>query len=132
MMRAYPASFTREFYGCAVYFGVYAFMKDFLSTKFISDSSAQKRQLTAADFMLSGSLGGATYWLSVYPIDVVKSRMHVNQPGLYTGVIQGIRKILREEGVRPLYFGMQTTIARSICTSGVLFLCYEKILEMMG
>jgi solute carrier family 25 carnitine/acylcarnitine transporter 20/29 len=132
MMRAYPASFTREFYGCAVYFGVYAFVKDRMSTVFLSDrSNTTRRQLTAADYMISGSMAGATYWLTVYPVDVIKSRMHVNQPGKYTGVIQGISKILKEEGVRPLYFGIQTTIARSICTSGVMFLCYEKILEML-
>ena len=91
-----------------------------------------EEKLTSVDFMLSGSASGVTYWSLVYPVDVVKSRMHVCQKGEYTGTIQGIRKILKQEGRQALYFGYHTTVARSICTSGVLFLCYEKILDYLG
>jgi solute carrier family 25 carnitine/acylcarnitine transporter 20/29 len=130
LMRAYPASFVREFYGSAVYFGIYAYLKQALGRIWIPNGQ-NRRKLSSYDYMVAGSLSGLSYWLAVYPVDVVKSRMHAAPSKIYNGTFQGIHQIWKQEGSRALFFGMQTTILRSLFTSGVMFMCYEKTLEFL-
>ena len=167
LMRSFPATLTREIYGSAIYFGTYAFMKEYLSsitwlqqpTTGVNDNSGTehdqfymvedisvanlavgsiggngggRRQLGASDYMLSGAMSGVAYWLCVYPLDLVKSRVHCGHrfDGA-RGVFGAVRQIAHQEGVRALYFGLQPTILRSLFSSGIMFLCYEKTLEYL-
>jgi len=36
-----------------------------------------KQQLSHGDLMLAGGLGGTAFWLSCYPLDVIKSKIQV-------------------------------------------------------
>lgn len=61
-----------------------------------------------------------------YPHEVVRLRMRerprfAGAPPIYTGMIQGIRLIAREEGRRGLYAGMSLHLARTVPNSALLF-----------
>ena len=69
------------------------------------------------------------------PFDVAKSRIQ-NQPAppagqlpKYTGTLQCLGTIAREEGYRALYKGLSPTIARMILGQGVAFASFEFALE---
>jgi len=67
------------------------------------------------------------YWLSMFPIDTVKSRI---QSGV--GVAAGasfsnvFMKFLATEGPRGLYAGMGITLARALPSNALIFTVYEE------
>lgn len=56
------------------------------------------------------------------PFEVVKQQM---QAGLHASTAQAVRSILRSEGVRGLYSGYGTLVAREIPFDAVQFVMYE-------
>ncbi|MCL7047443.1 hypothetical protein MKW94_003748 [Papaver nudicaule] len=96
---------AREVPGNAAMFGVY---------------EAFKR----GSLMMAGGIAGAAFWASVYPTDVVKSALQVddyNNPK-YKGSIDAFKKILKVEGVKGLYKGFGPAMGRSIPANAACFL----------
>lgn len=93
--------------------------------------------------MASGAFGGILFWTSVFPADVVKSRIQVTGSKEPFGKL--LIKIFRQEGelchlesrlrrlnktinflgILALYNGLQPTVIRTIPASAALFLAYE-------
>uniref|UniRef100_A0A914XS63 Mitochondrial ornithine transporter 1 n=2 Tax=Plectus sambesii TaxID=2011161 RepID=A0A914XS63_9BILA len=71
---------------------------------------------------VSGSVGGMALWTSIFPADVIKSRMQIQGKG---SLVATFLQILREEGVRALYKGLTPTLVRTCLSSGCLFISYE-------
>lgn len=77
--------------------------------------------------MVSGGIGGVCLWTSIFPTDVVKSRIQVEStigtkaPSFYKTLTQ----IGRVEGIRALYNGLGPTVVRTFPSTGALFLTYE-------
>jgi len=64
LLREVPANFF--------YFGGYEGMKNLLRNPGEEDS-----QLATWKLIVSGGVGGMTYWASIYPIDVLKTKLQV-------------------------------------------------------
>uniref|UniRef100_A0A674CJ77 Mitochondrial ornithine transporter 1-like n=1 Tax=Salmo trutta TaxID=8032 RepID=A0A674CJ77_SALTR len=80
----------------------------------------------AVPLLISGGVGGAAFWLAVYPIDSVKSRIQVlSMSGKQAGFIRTLLCIMRTEGVPALYCGLTPTVLRAFPSNGALFLAYE-------
>lgn len=47
----------------------------------------------------------------------------------YTSAIDGLRKIVRKEGVSGLYRGVGPKLTQSVATAAILFLAKEKIYQ---
>ncbi|EPZ32465.1 hypothetical protein O9G_001367 [Rozella allomycis CSF55] len=62
----------------------------------------------------------------MFPADVIKSRIQAQQGN---GFYHTARQLFASEGIRGLYRGCGITIARSIPTSGLMFLVYEWTLK---
>ncbi len=65
------------------------------------------------------------------PLDVVKTRMQkqVVIPGQspkYTGIVQSISLIAREEGVKALWRGLGPRLMRIVPGQAITFMVYEK------
>ncbi|CAA2964214.1 mitochondrial carnitine acylcarnitine carrier [Olea europaea subsp. europaea] len=119
---------AREVPGNAAMFGVYEALKTYLA------GGRDTSELGRGSLMLSGGLAGAAFWLSVYPTDVVKSVIQVddyNNPK-FSGSIDAFRKILASEGVKGLYKGFGPAMARSIPANAACFLAYEVTRSSLG
>ncbi|XP_055797325.1 mitochondrial ornithine transporter 1-like [Salvelinus fontinalis] len=80
----------------------------------------------AVPLLISGGVGGAAFWLAVYPIDSVKSRIQVlSMSGKQAGFIRPLLCIMRTEGVPALYCGLTPTVLQAFPSNGALFLAYE-------
>ncbi|KAG6518701.1 mitochondrial carnitine/acylcarnitine carrier-like protein [Zingiber officinale] len=112
---------ARELPGNAVVFGVYESLKQHLAGGL--DTSG----LSKGSLMLAGGLSGASFWLFVYPTDVVKSVIQVDdyKKPKYSSSIDAFRKILASEGIKGLYRGFGPAMARSVPANAVCFLAYE-------
>lgn len=73
--------------------------------------------------MIAGSVGGIFLWTAIFPADVIKSRVQINN--IEANMFQMGMKIIREEGVLTLYNGLKPTLIRTIPATAVLFAVYE-------
>ncbi|XP_059641707.1 mitochondrial carnitine/acylcarnitine carrier-like protein [Cornus florida] len=119
---------AREVPGNAAMFGVYEALKQFLAGG--QDTSGLGR----GSLIVAGGLAGASYWVSVYPTDVVKSVLQVDdyKNPKFSGSIDAFRKILAKEGVKGLYKGFGPAMARSVPANSACFLAYEVTRSRLG
>ncbi|KAK4411764.1 Mitochondrial carnitine/acylcarnitine carrier-like protein [Sesamum angolense] len=103
-------TFAREVPGNAAMFGVYEALKQYLAGG--QDTSSLGR----GSLILAGGLAGASFWVSVYPTDVVKSVLQIDdyKNPKFSGSMDAFRKILKTEGVKGLYKGFGPAMARSV------------------
>ncbi|XP_042512899.1 mitochondrial carnitine/acylcarnitine carrier-like protein [Macadamia integrifolia] len=119
---------AREVPGNAVMFGVYEGFKMFLAGG--QDTSSLGR----GSLIAAGGLAGGSFWLSVYPTDVVKSVIQVDdyKNPKFSGSIDAFKKILASEGVKGLYKGFGPAMARSVPANAACFLAYEVTRSSLG
>lgn len=119
---------AREVPGNAIMFGVYETIKQYLAGG--SDTSSLGR----GSLMLAGGLAGGSFWMIVYPTDVVKSVIQVDdyKNPKYNGSINAFRKILASEGVKGLYKGFGPAMVRSVPANSACFLAYEVTRSSLG
>ncbi|KAM3402905.1 hypothetical protein ACQJBY_006604 [Aegilops geniculata] len=112
---------AREIPGNALMFGVYEATKQFIAGG--QDTSGLGR----GSLILAGGVAGAAFWGSVYPTDVVKSKLQVDdfKNPKYSGSMDAFKKILAADGARGLYRGFGPAMARSVPANGACFLAYE-------
>ncbi|KMZ66464.1 Mitochondrial carnitine/acylcarnitine carrier-like protein [Zostera marina] len=121
-------TFGREIPGNALMFGVYEAVKQFLA------GGKDTSKLGRGSLILAGGVGGAAFWGIVYPTDVVKSVLQVDnfQNPKYSGSINAFRKILSSEGVKGLYKGFGPAMGRSVPANAACFLAYEVTRSSLG
>ncbi|KAE8690264.1 Mitochondrial carnitine/acylcarnitine carrier-like protein [Hibiscus syriacus] len=119
---------AREVPGNAAMFGVYEALKQYMAGE--TDTS----KLGRGSLIVAGGLAGASFWGSVYPTDVVKSVIQVDdyKNPKYKGSIHAFRSILASEGVKGLYKGFGPAMARSIPANAACFLAYEVTRSSLG
>ncbi|XP_066479504.1 mitochondrial adenyl nucleotide antiporter SLC25A24 [Tiliqua scincoides] len=76
---------------------------------------------------ISGSLAGATAQTSIYPMEVLKTRLAVGKTGQYSGMFDCAKKILRREGVKAFYKGYIPNILGIIPYAGIDLAVYEAL-----
>ncbi|MQL99248.1 hypothetical protein Taro_031967 [Colocasia esculenta] len=118
----------REVPGNAIMFGVYEAVKQFIAGG--TDTSGLGR----GSLIVAGGLAGASFWISVYPTDVVKSVIQVDdyRNPKFSGSVDAFRKILASEGVKGLYKGFGPAMARSVPANAACFLAYEMTKSSLG
>uniref|UniRef100_A0A8D0B897 Mitochondrial ornithine transporter 1 n=1 Tax=Salvator merianae TaxID=96440 RepID=A0A8D0B897_SALMN len=115
------STWLREVPGYFFFFGGYE-----VSRSFLLQPGQSKEEQGALPVTVSGGIGGAAFWLAVYPIDSVKSRIQVlSMAGRQDGFLLSFLHILRTEGFMPLYCGLLPTVIRALPSNGALFLAYE-------
>ncbi|XP_065878983.1 mitochondrial carnitine/acylcarnitine carrier-like protein [Euphorbia lathyris] len=118
----------REVPGNAAMFGTYELLKKYLA------GGEDTSQLGRGSLMLAGGLAGASFWGMVYPTDVVKSVLQVDdyRNPKFKGSIDAFKKLLASEGVKGLYKGFGPAMARSIPANAACFLAYEVTRSSLG
>ncbi|GBG75813.1 hypothetical protein CBR_g21058 [Chara braunii] len=118
----------REMPGNAAMFGGYEMTKQMLA------GGRDTSQLGQGSLLIAGGVGGALFWASVYPTDVVKSVIQVDnyQNPKYKGTLDAFRKVYATEGMKGMYKGFGPAMARSVPANAACFLAYEMIRGMLG
>ncbi|VFQ67248.1 unnamed protein product [Cuscuta campestris] len=119
---------AREVPGNAAMFGSYEATKQYLAGG--HDTSSLGR----GSLVIAGGLAGASFWAFVYPTDVIKSVLQVDdyKNPKFSGSIDAFRKILAAEGVKGLYKGFGPAMARSVPANAACFLAYEVTRASLG
>ncbi|CAL4932420.1 unnamed protein product [Urochloa decumbens] len=130
---------AREVPGNAIMFGVYEATKRALALAAAGggrqEATSSSEQLGRGSLILAGGLAGASFWGSVYPADVVKSVLQVDdhKSPRYSGSMDAFRKIVAADGViKGLYKGFGPAMARSVPANAACFLAYEIARSSLG
>ncbi|KAM9326536.1 mitochondrial ornithine transporter 1-like [Gastrophryne carolinensis] len=119
LFRGLSSTWLREVPGYFFFFGGYELTKSILNRR----SEEQPSPLVVT---ISGGVGGACFWISVYPVDSVKSRIQVlSMASQQKGFLLSLLHILRTEGLFTLYSGLMPTVVRAFPSNAALFLAYE-------
>lgn len=116
MFSGYGPTLIRDVPGHVVYFTVYE--------SILRWSLPEKGQRPSNWAILAaGGSAGVGYWCSMYPFDLVKSRIQTSDVAL------SVRTVFVSEykkgGIAGLYRGMGVTIPRALISNGVIFFAYE-------
>ncbi|EGG18749.1 mitochondrial substrate carrier family protein [Cavenderia fasciculata] len=152
-------TFVRDFLGDMVYFCTYEALKRNLITfsdRFTSSSSPTgtpggDKPSTAAENTIkiksvatnlppwvaicAGGCAGMSFWFSIYPLDVIKTRIQTqpnNSPLKYGGIIDCAKMIYKQEGLSAFYRGFTATLFRAFPTSAINFLMYETTRKLLN
>jgi len=116
LFTGWGTTLARDVPGHAVYFMTYNYISDLLSPK-----DGQPAPVHAV--IAGGGCAGVAYWCSIYPFDVVKSRIQT------VGMINSFGTVFVQEyrtrGFTGLYRGIGVTLPSAIISNGVIFLAYE-------
>ncbi|XP_074270068.1 mitochondrial carnitine/acylcarnitine carrier-like protein [Silene latifolia] len=128
LLKGLGPTLAREVPGNAAMFGVYELVKQYLAGG--QDTSSLGR----GSLILAGGLAGASFWGAVYPTDVVKSVIQIDdfKNPKYSGAFNAFKQILASEGVKGLYKGFGPAMGRSVPANAACFLAYEITRSSLG
>lgn len=91
-----------------------------------SSSSSEYTESSLLVRMCSAATAGCTSWTSIYPLDVIKSRMQMDISGSkYTTCIDCMTKTWKEGGMRLMFRGIQYTLIRAAPVAATILPIYE-------
>ncbi|OWF37216.1 mitochondrial ornithine transporter 1-like [Mizuhopecten yessoensis] len=122
MFKGLTSTMAREVPGYFFFFGGYE-----ISRHYLTPPGKTKDEIGVWRTVVSGGIGGVCLWVTIFPTDVVKSRIQVEStvgtkaPAFF----KTLTHIGRTEGIRALYNGLGPTVVRTFPSTGALFLTYE-------
>ncbi|KAK9446933.1 mitochondrial carrier domain-containing protein [Limtongia smithiae] len=125
---------VRDGFGYGVYFWSYNWAK---KLKNPDDQTAFQH---AMHLLMCGGFAGCMTWLSIFPLDVIKTRYQVqltNDDSLdaskrYRGAWDCARKTYVEGGVRVFFSGLRACMLRAFLVNAVQFGTYEWMLRVLN
>ena len=118
----------RDMLGYSVYFTAYSIVCYELARDRPIDS------IGPISFCIAASAAGIAFWVVVFPVDVVKSRIQVD--GVYStpnyhGMIDCVWKIFHIEGWQAFYNGYVSALLRSVPANASVLCTLELLLRYM-
>uniref|UniRef100_H2TW33 Si:dkey-150i13.2 n=1 Tax=Takifugu rubripes TaxID=31033 RepID=H2TW33_TAKRU len=107
-----------------LYFLTYEYLKRALTPEGQSVS-----QLSTPNILLAGGVAGILNWTIALPPDVLKSNFQTAAEGKYSGLLDVLRTLLREEGPAALYKGFNAVFLRAFPANAACFLGFEVALK---
>ncbi|KAG9394795.1 Mitochondrial carrier protein [Carpediemonas membranifera] len=93
---------------------------------------AQKKASPTSQFIVS-AVAGAVGTAAAYPLDVVRTRVALSKAqGKDAGIVAVVREMLEEEGIAPLYRGVEFVALRRAITTAVTWSSYRAITAAVG
>ncbi|CAG8480379.1 3327_t:CDS:2 [Scutellospora calospora] len=135
----------RDAPGYGVYFWTYEVLKR--SMNVTSDNFDRSN---GPKLLFSGGMAGVLSWASIYPLDVIKSRIQTQQQPLsksimnktvtsssvssasYSGIIECATRSYRNEGISVFFKGITPTLVRALPVNAVTFYVYEIMIHWLN
>lgn len=127
--KGFSVVFLMEAFGRGVYLWIYESTKTHIPQIIPSDMIFQTPlQLR----MVSAATAGCLSWLLVYPLDVIKSRLHHDLAGVqYAGYRDCASQIFKESGYRGFFRGLSYTLLRAAPVAATILPVYEHSKEFI-
>lgn len=103
-----------------------------------SSSSSSHITLSSSEYMGLAATAKLVAAICTYPHEVLRTRMREQRgsvPGVtpkYTGLLQALKLIFKEEGAAGLYGGMTTHLIRVVPNAAIMFWTYEIVVRYLS
>lgn len=87
----------------------------------------EKRILRVHERFLAGCLAGAIAQTTIYPMEVLKTRLTLGKTGQYSGIADCAKQILQREGVAAFYKGYLPNLLSIVPYAGIDLAVYESL-----
>jgi solute carrier family 25 carnitine/acylcarnitine transporter 20/29 len=124
------ATFVREIFGSMIYFGVYEICMQKALPKYDND----RKKIPIYQVLSFGGLAGFSLWLSIYPADIIKSKMQGSdfETSKYKTFLGTGKLIIQEHGIGGLFKGLVPCLIRAPVVNAISFLVYEVAQENLA
>ena len=97
----------------------------------LKDVLEKRRRVTPHDAFFLGAIGKLLATSITYPYITVKSKMHMaSRDGPRDGMMQSLKRVVREEGWSGLYKGIVPKVTQSVITAAFLFAFKDALYHM--
>lgn len=131
LFRGTVATLWRDVPGTGFYFAGYE-----ISRRMFLKEGQSVAELPVYATLFAGGMGGIFNWITVFPLDVIKSRLQTAETGRYKagtqGMIQCANELIRENGVRSLYKGLTPALVRSFPANACCFVAFELAMKVLN
>ncbi|KAA8592449.1 calcium-binding mitochondrial carrier protein SCaMC-2-A [Etheostoma spectabile] len=88
---------------------------------------SEKETLSIVERFVSGSLAGVIAQSTIYPMEVLKTRLALRKTGQYSGILNCAKQIFRNEGLAAFYKGYVPNMLGIIPYAGIDLAVYETL-----
>lgn len=88
---------------------------------------ADEKQLGVRERLMAGSMAGVASQTSIYPLEVLKTRLALRKTGQYRGLVHAAYVIFTTEGIRSFYRGLFPSLLGIIPYAGIDLAVYETL-----
>ncbi|XP_034402238.1 calcium-binding mitochondrial carrier protein SCaMC-2-B isoform X3 [Cyclopterus lumpus] len=88
---------------------------------------SNQETLRFTERLVAGSLAGLTAQSSIYPMEVLKTRLALRKTGQYSGIVHCAKHIFQKEGVAAFYKGYVPNMLGIIPYAGIDLAVYETL-----
>ncbi|XP_034177611.1 short Calcium-binding Mitochondrial Carrier isoform X2 [Osmia lignaria lignaria] len=85
------------------------------------------RELEIHERLLAGSLAGGISQSTIYPLEVLKTRFALRKTGEFSGLVDAIKKIYRQGGLKSFYKGYIPNLLGILPYAGIDLAVYETL-----
>lgn len=132
----HTATLIREIPGTAVWFGAYHAVLQALTAY----RGEPLHAASASSVIMSGALGGCSYWLLMYPVDTVKSMLQISATAAELGMVGTAVALVRGAHatggatavMRRLYGGLGPTLVKAVPGNAAIFGIYELGAQLLS
>jgi len=131
LYQGFGATLLRDIPANAAYFGFYEFFR-----RSMVNPGQTVGELPVHKVLISGGLAGMLYWISTYPVDVVKSSIQADKTSKserkYKGTMDAFSQIYKSQGFKGFWKGFTPCMVRAFPANAVCFLAYEQTRKFIG
>jgi solute carrier family 25 carnitine/acylcarnitine transporter 20/29 len=130
LYRGLTITAIRDIPSHGVYFAAFEWVRELLEPGCRQPS---RKSESAGAVWAAGGLAGAISWLSVYPFDVIKSRIQATAKNTskYSSLWDCAVRSYKEEGSAVFLRGLPATLGRAFLVNGAIFTVYEASHSML-
>ena len=127
LYRGAVPNILREGIGYGAFFSSYAKLMD----HFMKPGQT-KKDVSLSIIGFSGVIAGILLWATVFPIDVIKTRMQTDNLAnpQHKGILDSMRQIYAQRGIRGFFKVFASCMARAVPVNGGVFMIYETGFRM--
>ena len=116
------------------YFGAYAVISSSVAHAMLGEVPKEGEKLPFMASFIAGGSSGICYWLSCYPIDVVKNKIQAAPdvwPPKYPSMTAAFRSVYRAEGIRGFFVGFTPCALRAFPANAAAFMGFEAAMWLL-
>jgi len=117
-------------------YGCYFLAYEWLVQRHMTSTGMRREEISPVWAVTYGAAAGYALWFSIYPVDVIKSKLQTDSINPlqrhYAGMVDCARKVWNQQGWRGFTGGLAPTLIRSPFANGATFVAFELAMRAMS